>query len=156
MHLSSRACLFVYRIACAFGLLFSIVCLLVKLYILFYCTTILMVNKDVVHEENTRPSSESSNFGSPPLWLDGMSATFGVIFCVRYSISLSWASSFICRLLLFCISSLNIACTSLCHCWTSADNLIAFSRSYVPQTSVITQVIQTGTRSYVPQTSVIT
>ena len=43
------ASLFVYRIACAFGLLCSIVCLLVKLYILFNCTTILMVNKDVVY-----------------------------------------------------------------------------------------------------------
>ena len=34
MYLSSRACLFEFRIACAFGMLFSIGCLLVKLHIL--------------------------------------------------------------------------------------------------------------------------
>ena len=50
----TRVSILEFRIACAFGLLCSIVCLLVKLHILvslscFYinCATILMVNKDV-------------------------------------------------------------------------------------------------------------
>jgi len=81
------------------------------------------------HETNSRPSTVSSNSVSLPLWMDDVSVPFKAIFCTRCSISLSLASSSNCKLLTFCVSSFNSACSSLCCCCSWAENWFTFSRS---------------------------